>query len=124
MTRAANGPGNRRYHKKILAMAKGYQGRAKSCFRVAIEKVEKALQYQYRDRRNKKRDFRTLWIQRINAGVREEGMSYSVFMNGLKLSGIEADRKVLAHLAMEDKVAFKAIVTQAKAALEKAPKAA
>jgi len=100
-------------------MAKGYRGRAKSCFRVAIEKVEKALQYQYRDRRNKKREFRALWIQRINAGARMEGLSYSVLMNGIKKANIDIDRKVLAHLAMEDFPAFKAIVDSAKVALSK-----
>ena len=119
MTRAAYGAGNRRRHKKILKLAKGYRGRAKNCFRVAIEKVEKALQYQYRDRRNKKRDFRALWIQRINAGAREEGLSYSVLMNGIKKAGIEIDRKVLAGLAMDDAAAFKAVVAQAKQALGK-----
>jgi len=118
MTRAAYGAGNRRRHKKIIAMAKGYRGRAHSCFRVAIEKVEKALQYQYRDRRNKKRNFRSLWIQRINAGARAEGLSYSVFMNGLKKANVQVDRKVLAHLAAFESAAFKAIVAQAKAALK------
>jgi large subunit ribosomal protein L20 len=119
MTRAAFGPGNRRRHKKILAMAKGYRGRAKNCYRVAIEKVEKALRYQYRDRRNKKRDFRSLWIMRINAGCRELGLSYSVFVSGLKKANITVDRKILANLAVEDNAAFKAIVGQAKSALGK-----
>lgn len=118
MPRAANGPGNRRRHKKMLALAKGYRGRAKSCFAVAIEKVEKALRYQYRDRRAKKRNFRTLWIQRINAGARAEGLSYSVFMNGLKKANITVDRKVLAHLAAFEGPAFKAIVEKAKAAIK------
>ena len=119
MTRSAYGAGNRRRHKKILQMAKGYRGRAKSCFAVAIEKVEKALRYQYRDRRAKKRDFRSLWIQRINAGARQEGLSYSVFINGLKKANVQVDRKVLAHLAAFESVAFKAIVAQAKTALKK-----
>lgn len=119
MTRAAYGAGNRRRHKKILNLAKGYRGRAKSCFRVAIEKVEKALRYQYRDRRAKKRDFRSLWIQRINAGARQEGLSYSVLINGLKKANVKVDRKILAHLAMNESVAFKAIVAQAKSALGK-----
>ena len=119
MTRSAYGAGNRRRHKKILNMAKGYRGRAKSCFRVAIEKVEKALRYQYRDRRNKKRDFRSLWIQRINAAARQEGLSYSVFMNGVKKANITVDRKVLAHLAAFENNAFKVIVEQAKTALKK-----
>lgn len=119
MTRSAYGAGNRRRHKKILNMAKGYRGRAKSCFRVAIEKVEKALRYQYRDRRNKKRDFRSLWIQRINAAARQEGLSYSVFMGGLRKANVQVDRKVLAHLAAFENTAFKAIVEQAKTALKK-----
>jgi large subunit ribosomal protein L20 len=107
-------------HKKILKMAKGYRGRAKDCFRVAIEKVEKGLRYSYRDRRNKKRTFRSLWIQRINAGVRQHDMVYSQFMNGLLKSGIEIDRKVLSDLAIHEPAAFAAIVEQSKAALKKA----
>lgn len=117
MTRAAYGAGNRRRHKKILQLAKGYRGRASTCYRVGIEKVEKALRYQYRDRRAKKRDFRSLWIQRINAAVRAEGMSYSVFIAALKKANIEMDRKVLANLAFTDAAAFSAVVAQAKAAL-------
>ncbi|MFO0500432.1 MAG: 50S ribosomal protein L20 [Pseudomonadota bacterium] len=116
MTRSAFGPGNRRRHKKVLAMAKGYRGRAKSCFTVAIEKVEKGLQYQYRDRRNKKREFKSLWIQRINAGVRAQGMTYSTFIHACKKANIAIDRKVLAHLAAFEAEAFKAVVAQAKAA--------
>jgi len=107
-------------HKKVLKMAKGYRGRAKNCYRVAIEKVEKGLRYAYRDRRNKKRTFRSLWIQRINAGVREHDMVYSQFMNGLIKAGIEIDRKVLSDLATHEPAAFKAIVDQSKAALAKA----
>lgn len=118
MTRSAYGAGNRRRHKKLLALAKGYRGRAKNCFRVGIEKVEKALQYQYRDRRAKKRDFKSLWIQRINAAVREEGLSYSVFMNAMKKANITLDRKVLANLAFTDAATFKAIVAQAKSAIK------
>lgn len=106
-------------HKKVLKMAKGYRGRAKNCYRVAIEKVEKGLRYAYRDRRTKKRNFRSLWIQRINAGVREHGMVYSQFINGLMKAGIEMDRKVLSDLAIHEPAAFKAIVEQAKAALDK-----
>ncbi|MFN7162910.1 MAG: 50S ribosomal protein L20 [Pseudomonadota bacterium] len=116
MTRSAFGPGNRRRHKKVLAMAKGYRGRAKSCFTVAIEKVEKGLQYQYRDRRNKKREFKSLWIQRINAGVRAQGMTYSTFIHACKKANIAIDRKVLTHLAAFEAEAFKAVVAQAKAA--------
>jgi large subunit ribosomal protein L20 len=115
MTRASFGAGNRRRHKKILDMAKGYRGRAKSCFRVAIEKVEKALQYQYRDRRTTKRNFRSLWIQRINAGVRAEGLTYSTFIHALKIANVQVDRKVLAHLAAFQNDAFKAIVAKVKA---------
>jgi large subunit ribosomal protein L20 len=118
MTRASYGAGNRRRHKKILALAKGYRGRASTCFTVAIEKVEKALQYQYRDRRNKKRDFKSLWIQRINAGVRAEGMTYSTFIYAMKQANIAIDRKVLAHLAAFENGAFKAIVSQVKGAIK------
>jgi large subunit ribosomal protein L20 len=107
-------------HKKVLKLAKGYRGRAHSNFRVAIEKVEKGLRYAYRDRRAKKRNFRALWIQRINAGAREGGLTYSQFINGLKRAGIELDRKVLADLAARDAVAFQAIVAQAQAALAQA----
>ena len=106
-------------HKKILKMAKGYRGRAKNCFRVAVEKVEKGLRYAYRDRRAKKRNFRSLWIQRINAGVREHGMVYSQFMSGLIKAGIIVDRKVLSDLATHEPAAFKAFVDQSKAALAK-----
>lgn len=106
-------------HKKILKMAKGYRGRNKNCFRVAVEKVEKGLQYAYRDRRNKKRTFRALWIQRINAGVRQHDMVYSQFICGLHAAGIEMDRKVLSELAISQPEAFKVIVDQSKAALAK-----
>ena len=105
-------------HKKILKLAKGYRGRSKDAFRIAIEKVEKGLRYAYRDRRNKKRTFRSLWIQRINAGVRAEGLTYSEFMNGIKCAGITIDRKVLADLAAREPAAFKAVVAQAQAALK------
>lgn len=111
---------NRARRKKILKMAKGYRGRAKSCITVARQKVEKGLRYAYRDRRAKKRTFRSLWIQRINAGVREHGLVYSRFMNGLLKAGIEVDRKVLSDLATREPAAFKAICEQAKAALAKA----
>jgi large subunit ribosomal protein L20 len=104
-------------HKKVLKLAKGYRGRSKSSFRIAIEKVEKGLRYAYRDRRAKKRNFRALWIQRINAGVREQGLTYSQFMNGVKRAGLDIDRKVLADLAVHEPDAFKAIVAQAQAAL-------
>jgi large subunit ribosomal protein L20 len=102
-------------HKKVLKAAKGYRGRSKNCFRVAVEKVEKGMRYAYRDRRTKKRNFRALWIQRINAAVREHGMVYSQFIGGLAKAGIELDRKVLADLAVNAPESFKAIVEQAKA---------
>lgn len=121
MARVKRGVTAHARHKKVLELAKGYRGRAKSSFRIAIEKVEKGLQYAYRDRRAKKRNFRALWIQRINAGVREEGLTYSQFIHGLKLAGIELDRKVLADLAAREPAAFKAVVAQAKNALPAAP---
>lgn len=105
-------------HKKVLKAAKGYRGRRKSTIRVAMQAVEKAGQYAYRDRKVRKRTFRALWIQRINAAVRLQDMTYSRFMNGLKLAGIELDRKVLADLAVREPEAFKAIADQAQAALK------
>lgn len=117
MTRARSGVVSKKRHKKIIKLAKGYRGRAKNCFRIAIEKVEKALQYAYRDRRNKKRDFRGLWIQRINAAAREHGMIYSQFMGALKKANIEIDRKVLAELAVANPESFAAIVEEAKKAV-------
>ena len=104
-------------HKKILALAKGFRGRRKNVYRIAKEAVMRAGQYAYRDRRNKKREFRALWITRINAGAREAGVSYSQFIAGLKKAGIDMDRKVLADLAVFDKAAFGRIVEQAKASL-------
>jgi large subunit ribosomal protein L20 len=104
-------------HKKVLAKAKGFRGRRGNVFRVAKEAVMKAEQYAYRDRRQRKRQFRALWIARINAAVREHGMTYSAFMNALKKAAIEVDRKVLADLAVADKVAFAQIANQAKAQL-------
>jgi large subunit ribosomal protein L20 len=125
MARVKRGVTAHARHKKILGLAKGYRGRGGTVYRIAIEKVEKALRYAYRDRRNKKRDFRGLWIQRINAGVREHGMTYSQFMHGLKLAGVELDRKVLSDIAIREPEAFAAIVTQAKGALGEAqPQAA
>jgi len=105
-------------HKKILALAKGYRGRRKNVYRVAKQAVMKAGQYAYRDRRQRKRQFRSLWIARINAAAREAGMKYSTFMNGLKKAQIEVDRKVLADLAVFDKPAFAALAAQAKAQLD------
>ncbi len=104
-------------HKKVLAKAKGFRGRRKNVFRVAKQAVMKAEQYAYRDRRVKKREFRALWIARINAGARQFGLSYSAFMNGLKKAAIEIDRKVLADLAVADKAAFAKLAEQAKARL-------
>ena len=106
--------------KKVLQQAKGYRGRGSTNYRVAIERVEKALQYAYRDRRNRKRDFRGLWIQRINAGAREHGLNYSQFINGIKLAGVELDRKILADLAVREPEAFRSLVDQAQEALKKA----
>ena len=106
-------------HKKILSMAKGYRGRNKNVFRVAVEKVEKALQYAYRDRKAKKRSFRALWIQRINAAARLNDITYSRFMSGLNKAGIELDRKVLADIALKEPANFASLVEKAKAALSK-----
>jgi len=111
-------------HKKVLELAKGYRGRGSTAYRVAIEKVEKALRYAYRDRRNRKRDFRALWIQRINAGARQHGLTYSQFMHGIKLAGIDLDRKVLSDIAIREPEAFQAIAATAQAALANAPPAA
>ena len=105
-------------HNKVLKLAKGYRGRNKNVFTVAKEKVEKGLQYAYRDRRKKKTTFRALWIARINAGVREQGLTYSRFMSGLKQAGIELDRKVLADIALNDSAAFAGLVEKAKTALK------
>ena len=104
-------------HKKVIKQAKGYSGRRKNVYRVAVQAVTKAGQYAYRDRRQKKRTFRTLWIARINAGARECGLSYSRLIDGLKKAAIEIDRKVLADLAMNDSAAFAVIAEKAKAAL-------
>jgi large subunit ribosomal protein L20 len=117
MPRTKGGVVARRSHKKIMARAKGYFSRRKNIFRVAVQAVEKAEQYQYRDRRAKKRNFRALWIQRINAGTRELGLTYGRFINGLNKAGVTVDRKVLSDLAIHDPLAFKAIVEKAKAAL-------
>lgn len=117
MSRVKRGVTKKARHKKILKMAKGYRGRAKSCFRIAIEKVEKALRYVYRDRKVRKRDFRALWIQRINAAVREHDMIYSRFIAGLKAAHIDLDRKVLSDLAIREPETFAQIVEKAKKAL-------
>ena len=117
MARVKRGVTTHAKHKRILEDAKGYYGRRKNTIRIARQAVEKAGQYAYRDRKVKKRSFRGLWIQRINAAVRAEGLTYGVFMHGLKLAGVDLDRKVLADLAMHEGVIFSAIIAQAKAAL-------
>jgi large subunit ribosomal protein L20 len=117
MPRVKRGVTARARHKKVLDQAKGFRGRRKNVYRIAKEAVMKAGQYAYRDRRNKKREFRSLWITRINAGAREAGVSYSQFMAGLKKAGIDVDRKILADLAVFDKAAFGKFVEQAKASL-------
>ncbi len=117
MPRVKRGVTARARHKKILKLAKGYRGRRKNVYRIAKQAVMKAGQYAYRDRRQRKRQFRALWIARINAAVRELGMTYSVFMNGIKKAGIELDRKILADLAVFDKTAFEKITNQVKASL-------
>jgi large subunit ribosomal protein L20 len=117
MPRVKRGVVARASHKKVLALAKGYRGRRKNVYRVAKQAVMKAGQYAYRDRRQRKRQFRTLWIARINAAAREQGLSYSVFMNGLKKAAIQIDRKVLSDIAVFDKAAFAQCVVQAKASL-------
>ena len=119
MARVKGGASSHARHKKVLDMASGYRGRSKSSFRVAIERVEKGLQYAYRDRRTRKRNFRRLWIQRINAGARQYGLNYSQFMNGLSKASIEVDRKILSDLAITEPEAFKSLVDQAQAALAK-----
>ncbi len=119
MSRVKRGMTAHARHKKILDMAKGYRGRNKNVFRVAVEKVEKGLQYAYRDRRAKKRSFRALWIQRINAATRLHDMTYSRFISGLVKAGIELDRKVLADIALKEPQAFAKLVESAKAALNK-----
>ncbi len=116
MSRVKRGVTAHARHKKVIDAAKGYRGRRKNVYRVAKQAVMRAGQYAYRDRRNKKRVFRALWITRINAAAREHNISYSVFMNGLLKAGIGLDRKVLAELAVNDKLAFAAIVGQVKAA--------
>ncbi len=117
MPRVKRGVIARARHKKVLKAAKGYRGRRKNVYRVAKQAVMKAGQYQYRDRRQKKRQFRTLWIARINAGARELGLTYSRFMNGLKKASVEVDRKVLSDMAVFDKAAFAKFVDIAKTGL-------
>jgi large subunit ribosomal protein L20 len=117
MSRVKRGVAAHARHKKIIKMAKGYRGRSNNCYRIALQRVEKALQYAYRDRRNKKRTFRGLWIQRINAATRELGLTYSMFINGLTKAAVIVDRKAMAELAVNEPAAFKALVEKAQSAL-------
>ena len=117
MARVKRGVTSHAKHKKVLKAVKGQWGRRKNTIRVARQAMEKAMQYAYRDRRNKKREFKSLWIQRINAGVKSEGITYSKFINGLSKSGIKIDRKILAEIAYDNPEAFKTIVKKAQAAL-------
>jgi large subunit ribosomal protein L20 len=118
MARVKRGVTTHARHKEMVKLGKSYRGRASTNYRIAIEKVEKALRYAYRDRKAKKGEFRALWIQRINAGVREHGLTYARFINGLKRAGIELDRKSLSELAATEPAVFKAIVEKAQAALK------
>ena len=122
MARVKRGVTTHARHKKVIKLAKGARGRSKNTFRAAIQRVEKNLQYAYRDRRTRKRDFRGLWIQRINAGARQHGMTYSQFISGLKKAEIDLDRKILAELAVSEPAAFEALVGQARDALAAAAK--
>ena len=117
MARVKRGVTSKAKHKKVFKAVKGQWGRRKNTIRIARQAMEKAMQYAYRDRRNKKREFKSLWIQRINAGVREEGMTYAKFINGLNKSGIKLDRKILAEIAYDNPEAFKIIVKKAQASL-------
>ena len=117
MPRVKRGVTARAKHKKVFEYTKGHRGRRKNVFRVGTQSMDKALQYAYRDRRNKKREFKSLWIQRINAGVRSEGLTYSKFINGLGKCGITIDRKILAEIAYDSPEAFKTIVQKAQSAL-------
>ncbi|TGW15880.1 50S ribosomal protein L20 [Candidatus Hepatobacter penaei] len=114
MARVKRGVQTKQRHKKVLQRAKGYRGRSKNCYRLALQRVEKALQYAYRDRRCRKRDFRGLWIQRINAAARLGGITYARFMAGLKSLGIDLDRKILASLAVEEPASFASLVEKIK----------
>jgi large subunit ribosomal protein L20 len=118
MARVKRGTTSHARHKRVLEQAKGYYGRRKNTIRVARQAVEKAGQYAYRDRKVNKRNFRALWIQRINAAVREVGLTYGRFMHGMKLAGIELDRKVMADLAMNEPAAFRAVIAQVQAVLD------
>jgi large subunit ribosomal protein L20 len=117
MSRVKRGVTSHAKHKKVLKAAKGYYGRRKNTIRIAKQAVEKAMQYAYRDRKNKKRTFRALWIQRLNAAVREHGLTYSRFIDGLGKAGVEVDRKMLSEMAIHEPTAFAAYVERAKASL-------
>ncbi|MGB3386408.1 MAG: 50S ribosomal protein L20 [Pseudaminobacter sp.] len=118
MARVKRGTTGHAKHKKVLSAAKGFYGRRKNTIRIAKQAVEKSLQYAYRDRKNRKRNFRALWVQRINAAVREHGLTYGRFIDGLNKAGIEIDRKVLSDMAIHEPQAFAALVAKAKVALE------
>ncbi len=120
MARVKRGVTTHARHKKVIDASKGFFGRSSTNYRIALERLEKSLQYAYRDRRVKKREFRGLWIQRINAAVREQGLTYSKFIFGLKAAGIEMDRKILAAIAFDDPASFSAIVVQVKAVMAEA----
>ncbi len=124
MSRVKGGPRAHARHRKVIKAAKGYYGRRKNTFRIAVQAVEKAGQYAYRDRRRKKRDFRRLWIQRINAGARANGLTYSQLMHGLKLANVDLDRKVLSDIAIHNEKDFAALAKQASDALAKDAKKA
>ncbi|MBQ7524559.1 MAG: 50S ribosomal protein L20 [Alphaproteobacteria bacterium] len=116
MARVKRGMAAHARHRKVLSLARGFRGRSSTCFRPALERLEKSWQYAYRDRRNKKREMRALWIQRINAAVRELGMKYSTFINGLMKAKVSVDRKILAKLALENPDVMKTLVSKAQAA--------
>src|SRR5919108_3878597 len=124
MARVKRGVTSHARHKKIVDRGAGYFGRSSTNYRIALERVEKALRYAYRDRRNRKRDFRALWIQRINAGARQHGLTYSQFMHGIKLAGLDLDRKVLSDIAIREPEAFQAIAATARTALTAVPSTA
>lgn len=124
MSRVKGGASSHARHRKVITKAKGYYGRRKNCFRTAVQAVEKAGQYAYRDRRNKKRNFRALWIQRINAAVRIHGLTYSQFINGMTLAGLDLDRKVLSDIAVHDEAGFKSICESVQKALDNKDKKA
>ncbi|KJV65657.1 50S ribosomal protein L20 [Ehrlichia muris] len=119
MARVKRGVTTRARHKKVIKLAKGYRGRSKNCYRIALQRVEKALQYAYRDRRNRKRFFRSLWIMRINAAARQYGLLYSDFIHGMSLANITLNRKILADMAVNHQDNFKQIVNLTKEALTK-----